>query len=90
MSASEPNEPRLETNEGQLGYADFRERIRSEFVKWADQVAEQALAGELIGMVAVTLGSRGELNSVFLGIRPTEAIGMHETTSAMLKRKIMA
>jgi len=72
------------------GYRKFREGIKTEFTLFAEKISEDALAGELIGMVTVLMSPDGSLHVAQLGIRGTEAIGMLEIGGELLKRKLLA
>ena len=71
-------------------YRKFREQIKSEFAKLADDLGEKALQGEALGIVLVTVEKNGSVGSGFLGIRITEAIGMLEAGKVVLLRKMLS
>lgn len=68
----------------------FREQIKSEFARFADDVSEMALSGQLIGIAGNLLLANGGTTTFYLGVRPTEAIGMLELTVESLKRRLLA
>lgn len=68
----------------------LREKIKSEFSRFGDDVSEMALSGQLIGIAGTMLLAEGGTTTFYLGIRPTEAIGMLELTVESLKRRLLA
>lgn len=82
MADSPPGYP------GETTFAEFRETVKSEFVKFGEKLGEDALEGKVLGFVGVVMLVDGSSQTIHLGIRPTEAIGLLSCAIDVVKRKL--